>query len=93
MRVEIYNKHPDSDEYFLARLEMPASHYEVYDALQRVRFNEGDELDLNISSCKEFPEIVNHHIDRANLFELNYFANRLKRLDDFEQANLRAVFI
>ncbi len=93
MRVEIYNKHPDSDEYFLARLEMPASHYEVYDALQRVRFNEGDELDLNISSCKEFPEIVNHHIDRANLFELNYFANRLKRLEDFEQANLRAVFI
>ena len=93
MIVEIYNKHPDVDEYFLARLEMPATHYEVYDALQRVRFKEGDELDLNISSCKEFPEIVNHHIDRANLFELNYFANRLKRLEDFEQANLRAVFI
>lgn len=93
MKIELYNRHPKYNEYFYTELEMPATRYVIHDALQRLRFFEGNELEFNISECREVPEIKGISIDRPSIFDLNHFARRLESMEEYQRKALRAVFI
>ena len=93
MEIDIYNKHPDYNEFFYTELELPTSFYSIHDALQKVRFLKGDKIDLAISKCKEFPEIKGVQIEHASLYDFNRFAHRLRDMKDYDLATMRAIFI
>ena len=92
MYIDIYNKHPHYDEYFYTELEMPGSDIDIYDALQRVRAFGGEQLQINISHCQKFPEIVGVAIDGVSISGLNVFSNRIDKMDENELLILRGVF-
>ncbi len=92
MKIQLYNKHPKYNEYFYTELEMPATRYVIHDALQKLRFFDGDTLEFNISECPEFPEIKGMNVDRANIFDLNNYAYRLNEMKEYDLVAMRAVF-
>ena len=64
---------PNSEAY--ATLELPASPWEVVDALDKVRLNEGEQLYMEIEDYFAF-EYLSPHLDglAISLNELNDFA-------------------
>ena len=71
---------PNSDAY--AKLELPASPWEVWDAMDKVRLLDGEKLYLEIDEYCRFDALVPHlaGLD-ISLNELNDLAERLAKLD------------
>lgn len=75
---------PNSEAY--ATLELPASPWEVVDALDKVRLNEGEQLYMEIEDYYAF-EYLSPHLDglEISLNELNDLAAQLAALDEVQE--------
>lgn len=75
---------PNSEAY--ARLELPASPWELHDAMDKVQLQENEELYLEIDDYYGFEYLAPHLMELdASLNELNDLAGRLAVLDETEQ--------
>ena len=75
---------PNNDAY--AKLDLPASPWEVVDALDKVRLNEGEQLCMEIEDYYAF-EYLAPHLDglEISLNELNDLAALLSALDEVQE--------
>ena len=75
---------PNNDAY--AKLDLPASPWEVADALDKVRLNEGEQLCMEIEDYYAF-EYLAPHLDglEISLNELNDLAALLSALDEVQK--------
>ena len=82
---------PNSDAY--AKLNLPASPWEVVDALDKVRLNEGEQLYMEIEDYYAF-EYLAPHLDglEISLNELNDLAARLATLDEVQGIAFEGLF-
>ena len=78
---------PNSDAY--AKLDLPASPWEVVDALDKVRLNEGEQLYMEIEDYYAF-EYLAPDLDglEISLNELNDLAALLSALDEVQEVVL-----
>ena len=75
---------PNSEAH--ARLELPASPWELHDSMDKVRLQENEELYLEIDDYYGFKYLAPHLMELdASLNELNDLAGRLAVLDETEQ--------
>lgn len=75
---------PNSDAY--AKLDLPASPWELWDALDKVRLQENEELYLEIEDYYGFEYLAPHLMELdASLNELNNLAGWLAVLNETEQ--------
>ncbi len=75
---------PNSEAH--ARLELPASPWELHDAVDKVQLQENEELYLEIDDYYSFEYLAPHLMELdASLNELNDLAGRLAVLDETEQ--------
>lgn len=91
MMLELYND--TNDDHSIA-LSLPASDYQIQDALDQIRAYENDgRCHISIVACSVLPELVGARIDSQNVFEVNYLAHRLKNISENadELAVLKAV--
>lgn len=82
---------PNSEAY--ATLELPASPWEVVDALDKVRLNEGEQLYMEIEDYDAF-EYLSPHLDGLDisLNELNDLAALLSVLDEVQEVAFEGLF-
>ena len=75
---------PNNESY--AKLDLPASPWEVVDALDKVRLNEGEQLYMEIEDYYAF-EYLSPHLDglEISLNELNDLAAQLAALDEVQE--------
>ena len=75
---------PNNEAY--AKLELPASPWEVWDAMEKVRLNEGEQLYMEIEDYYAF-EYLSPHLDglEISLNELNDLAAQLAALDEVQE--------
>ena len=75
---------PNSETH--ARLELPASPWELHDAMDKVQLQENEELYLEIDDYYGFEYLAPHLMELdASLNELNDLAGQLAVLDETEQ--------
>ena len=81
---------PNSEAY--AKLELPASPWEVWDAMDKVRLNEGEQLYMEIEDYYAFAYLASHlaGLD-ISLNELNDLAERLTKLDEVQGIAYRGL--
>lgn len=82
---------PNNESY--AKLDLPASPWEVVDALDKVRLNEGEQLYMEIEDYDAF-EYLSPHLDGLDisLNELNDLAARLAALDEVQGIAFEGMF-
>ena len=82
---------PNNEAY--AKLELPASPWEVWDAMEKVRLNEGEQLYMEIEDYDAF-EYLSPHLDGLDisLNELNDLAARLATLDEVQGIAFEGLF-
>lgn len=94
MTVELSTESEDARLYYYTELSLPAQNHEIRDALQRVRFREGDDthLDIGVVSCSLLPQLENLRLDSPSVQELAFFADRVHQLPLEEVIALKGVF-
>ena len=82
---------PNNESY--AKLDLPASPWEVVDALDKVRLNEGEQLYMEIEDYFAF-EYLSPHLDGLDisLNELNDLAALLSALDEVQEVAFEGLF-
>ena len=82
---------PNNESY--AKLDLPASPWEVVDALDKVRLNEGEQLYMEIEDYDAY-EYLSPHLDGLDisLNELNDLAALLSALDEVQEAAFEGLF-
>ena len=82
---------PNNESY--AKLDLPASPWEVVDALDKVRLNEGEQLYMEIDDYYAF-EYLAPHLEELDisLNELNDLAARLATLDEVQGIAFEGLF-
>ena len=82
---------PNNESY--AKLDLPASPWEVVDALDKVRLNEGEQLYMEIEDYDAF-EYLSPYLDGLDisLNELNDLAALLSVLDEVQEAAFEGLF-
>ena len=82
---------PNNESY--AKLHLPASPWEVVDALDKVRLNEGEQLYMEIEDYDAF-EYLSPHLDGLDisLNELNDLAALLSVLDEVQEVAFEGMF-
>ena len=82
---------PNNEAY--AKLDLPASPWEVVDALDKVRLNEGEQLYMEIEDYDAF-EYLSPHLDGLDISinELNDLASLLSALDEVQEAAFEGLF-
>ena len=82
---------PNNESY--AELDLPASPWEVVDALDKVRLNEGEQLYMEIEDYDAF-EYLSPHLDGLDisLNELNDLAALLSVLDEVQEVAFEGLF-
>lgn len=82
---------PDSEAY--TRLELPASPWELHDAMDKVQLQENEELYLEVDDYYDF-EYLAPHLDGADisLNELNDLAGQLAALDEVQGIAFEGLF-
>jgi hypothetical protein len=81
---------PNSDA--CAKLELPASPWELWDAMEKIRLNEGEQLYMEIEDYYAFAYLAPHlaGLD-ISLNELNDLAERLAKLDEVQGIAYRGL--
>ena len=75
---------PNKEAY--ATLELPASPWELWDAVEKLQVQDGEELYLEIDDYYRFEQLAPHLVEMdVSLMELNDLAGRLARLDEVQQ--------
>ena len=67
-----------------ADMDLPATEYELEDALQKVRDGEGGETMVSVESFGVFPFLRSHIGEEENLRALNALANKLTTLEGWQ---------
>ena len=82
---------PNSDAY--AKLDLPASPWELWDALDKVRLQKEDILYMEIEDYYDF-EYLSPHLDGLDisLNELNDLAAQLAALDEVQEIAFEGLF-
>ena len=82
---------PNNEAY--AKLELPASPWEVWDAMEKVRLNEGEQLYMEIEDYDAFAYLA-PHLDGLDisLNELNDLAALLSVLDEVQEVAFEGLF-
>ena len=82
---------PNNEAY--AKLDLPASPWELWDAMEKVRLNEGELLYMEIEGYDAF-EYLSPHLDGLDisLNELNDLAALLSTLDEVQEAAFEGLF-
>ena len=82
---------PNNESY--AKLDLPASPWEVVDALDKVRLNEGEQLYMEIEDYEAFGYLA-PYLDGLDisLIELNDLAALLSPLDEVQEAAFEGLF-
>ena len=82
---------PNNEAY--AKLNLPASPWELRDAMEKVRLNEGELLYMEIEGYDAF-EYLSPHLDGldSSLNELNDLAALLSTLDEVQEAAFEGLF-
>lgn len=82
---------PNNEAY--AKLNLPASPWELWDALDKVRLNEGEQLYMEIEDYDAFGYLA-PHLDGLDisLNELNDLAALLSALDEVQEAAFEGLF-
>ena len=76
---------PNNEAY--AKLDLPASPWELWDAMEKVRLNEGEQLYMEIEDYEAFGYLA-PYLDGLDisLIELNDLAALLSPLDEVQEA-------
>ena len=82
---------PNNEAY--AKLNLPASPWELWDAMEKVRLNEGEQLYMEIEDYDAFAYLA-PHLDGLDisLNELNDLAALLSALDEVQEAAFEGLF-
>ena len=80
---------PYSEAY--ADLDLPASPYELLDALDKLRLDEGEAPYLQINEYYDFEELAPLLSGDAGLYELNALAQKLSELDERQQVSFKGL--
>ena len=82
---------PNNEAY--AKLDLPASPWELWDAMEKVRLNEGEQLYMEIEDYEAFGYLV-PYLDGLDisLIELNDLAALLSPLDEVQEAAFEGLF-
>lgn len=92
MRLELSAENPVLGGYYYAELLLPATDYEVKDAMQRTRaVGRENTVEVSILECDILPELQDIRLDTFSLDELNFFAKRLSFLPNEELPVFYAV--
>ena len=73
---------PNSDAY--ATLDLPASPWELWDAIEKVRLKDGEELYMEIEDYYDFSCLA-PHLSGLDIMELNDLAALLSALDEVQE--------
>ena len=81
---------PNNDAY--ATLDLPASSWELWDAIEKVRLKDGEELYMEIEDYYDFSCLAPHlsGLD-ITLMELNNLAAHLSELDELQQIGINGL--
>ena len=93
MSVTIITEAPDGNGYFYSSLELPATSTQIQDALHRARClqNMKDFIAINIDSCETLDCLVEQVLEPADIWELNYFTQRVEELSYEELLALEVI--
>ena len=92
MRLELSAEKALNGGYYYAGLLLPATDYEVKDAMQRTRaVGRENTVEVSILECDILPELQDIRLDTFSLDELNFFAKRLASLSNEELPVFYAV--
>ena len=81
---------PDNEAH--ARLDLPASPWELWDAMDKVRLQDGETLYLEIDDYYAFNALAPHLVNMdVSLNELNDLAGQLARLDTMQSIAYRGL--
>ena len=82
---------PNNEAY--AKLDLPASPWELWDAMEKVRLNEGEQLYMEIEDYEAFRYLA-PYLDGLDisLIELNDLAALLSPLDEVQEAAFEGLF-
>ena len=88
MTIELSNEKPFSKGYFYASLELPATEYEIRDALQQLRQKSAHITpdQISVYDSKYIPQLDDRRLDAPTIDELNFLAKRLVSMDEDEMA-------
>lgn len=91
--IEMSYEHPVMRQVQFGSLQLPATEYEIRDALQKMRASK-DVLaprEYSIYNCEIIPQLNEVRLDSASLDELNFFAKRLISLNEDERNIIKGI--
>lgn len=94
MQIEISAENTDdpSKQYY-ANIYLPASLYEIDDAVDKCRgyLEKTDMMPYSISDCQRVPLLNELRFDGTNLYELNFLAKQISEFDNTQLAAYNAL--
>lgn len=73
-------------------LDLPATDYELLDALERLQMKPGEKPNWEITDHNGFNFLHAHLIDECDLYQLNALANRLDKLNNKQKIAFEGLF-
>lgn len=91
--IEMAAERPLMRQVQYASLELPATDYEIRDALQKLRTTRDmlSPQEYSIYNCEMLPQLNEIRLDSVSLDELNFLAKRLLSLNEDERNILQAI--
>lgn len=91
--IEMSIEHPVMRQVQFGSLELPATEYEIRDALQKMRATRDmlTNREYSIYNCEIVPQLNEIRLDSASLDELNFFAKRLISLNEDERNIIKGI--
>lgn len=86
-------KEDDSSKQYVADIYLPASIYEIDDAVDKLRgyLEKTDMQPLSISVCERVPLLCNKRLDSPTIYELNFLAKQISEFDTTQLAAYNAL--
>ena len=93
MGVTIITEAPDEKGYFYSSLELPATNIQIEDALHKARWLKDTKgfTDINVDSCDALQCLILQVLESSDVWELNYFAERVQELSKEELVALDVI--
>lgn len=93
LKIELATENPTGSDFFYAPLRLPASQWDIRDAIQRARGSGRTEgyHDITITQCMLLPQLADIRLDAPTIRELNFFAKRLTQLPEEKVLALNAI--
>ncbi len=94
MSLELSSENSRANGYYYATLELPATDYEIRDALQRIRHPNHVKMaadQISIYNNRHIPQLDGRRLDSPTIDELNFLAKRIAVMDENEIAIMQAI--